>query len=672
MTLRSVAGGWLQRSGSWLHAPRTLKSQLILSVWLGMAVVIVPFNLLTIRTETKQAVAGELSVLMDQAQISQYIVKQWITSLDDLLGAIVQTEAIQTLNRQQSQLLFDRLAPIHPDRGWGLINQNGVLIAGSGSVKRLEPRENLNVTCVHQSLAGQLANCIDDRQLTTTHSYLLSVPVHAPTSTSTDTIDSHGKRTVGSLVLAIELRNTTRDMQMTGEHKLIEIGESLETSKNRATSTISFQNGQTVGSEVLLLSDDGHVVFPLSTVNDGLSVQSPQQLLQGPWGAVIKAGLRARTEPSFGRIQVAGESFLSYTEGIKNNWTLMVISDRASIEAKVRRQIQELVIKQLILLMVVSVVLAVVCQRAIKPIRRGAATIRDFSKGHFESRLESDRPDEIGALYRDINETGQNLVRLLNDRLQHAVTDKQLEIAAQIQTQFITKEQLSNQHVAIAADFDPAYEIGADWFDVLHLDGVSYVVIADVCDKGIPSALFMSVFRSLLRYSLASADEQPNRGIASRLCSTICQVNNYMACNHGDSAIFATIFIAAYDYGSQQLVYLNAGHESPFIVRANGTLERLESTGPIVGIFKAARYTTKTTAFQTQDLLYTFTDGVVDARSNSGKSFGIDRVHALLSSLTAATNTPEQLLSATLKALQNHCQGAEQFDDTTLLIMKAL
>ena len=108
------------------------------------------------------------------------------------------------------------------------------------------------------------------------------------------------------------------------------------------------------------------------------------------------------------------------------------------------------------------------------------------------------------------------------------------------------------------------------------------------------------------------------------------------------------------------------------MIRANGTLERLETTGPIVGIFKEALYTTKTTAFQTQDLLYTFTDGVVDARSNSGESFGIDRVHALLSSLTAATNTPEQLLSATLQALQDHCQEAEQFDDTTLLIMKAL
>ena len=672
MTLRSIAGRWLQRSGPWLHKPRTLRSQLIVSVWLGMAVVIVPFNLLTLKTQTKQAIQSELSVLMDQAQISQYIVKQWITSLDDLLKAIVLTEAIQTLNPQQSQLLFDRLAPIHPDRGWGLVNQKGVMIASSGTLKRLEPRENLTVECLRQSLAGQPADCIDDRQLTTTHSYLLSVPVQAPTSTSTDANSKPAQRTVGSLVLAIELRNTTRDMQMTGEHRLIEIGESLETSKHRAPSTISFQNGQTVGSEVLLLSDDGYVIFPLSTVNDALSVQSPQQLLKGPWGAVLRAGMQAKAQPSFGRIQVAGESFLSYTEEIKNNWTLMVISDRASIAAKVKRQIQDLVIKQLILLMAVSVVLAIVCQRAIKPIRRAAATIREFSAGHFESRLEADRPDEIGALYRDINETGQNLVQLLNERLQHAVTDKQLEIAAQIQTQFITKEQLSNQHVAIAADFDPAYEIGADWFDVLHLDGVTYVVIADVCDKGIPSALFMSVFRSLLRYSLAGADEQPDRSIESKLCNTICRVNNYMACNHGDSAIFATIFIAAYDYRSQQLVYLNAGHENPFIVRANGTLERLETSGPIVGIFKAARYTPKTTAFQSHDLLYTFTDGVVDARSNSGESFGTDRVQALLSTPTASTNNPEQLLSATLDALKEHCQEADQFDDTTLLIMKAL
>ena len=91
-----------------------------------------------------------------------------------------------------------------------------------------------------------------------------------------------------------------------------------------------------------------------------------------------------------------------------------------------------------------------------------------------------------------------------------------------------------------------------------------------------------------------------------------------------------------------------------------------------MGIFKAARYTTKTTAFQTQDVLNTFTDGVVDARSNSGESFGIDRVQALLSTPTASANNPEQLLSATLDALKEHCQEADQFDDTTLLIMKAL
>jgi serine phosphatase RsbU (regulator of sigma subunit) len=672
MTLRSIAGRWLQQSIPRLHKPRTLRDQLIVSVWLGMAVVIIPFNLLTVKNDRKQAIQNELSVLMDQAQISQYIVKQWITSLDDLLKAIVLTETIQRLNPQQSQLLFDRLAPIYPDRGWGLVNQKGVLIASSGTLKRLEPRENLKVKCLRQSLAGQRADCIDDRQLTTTHSYLLSVPVEAATSESTDAAGRSPKRTVGALVLAIELRNTTRDMQMTGEHRLIEIGDSLEKSKHRAPSTISFQVGQTVGSEVLLLSDDGHVVFPLSTVNDALSVQSPQQLLQGPWGAVIKAGMQAKRQPSFGQIEVAGESFLSFTEAIKNNWTLMVISDRASIEAKVRQQIQELVFKQLILLMAVSVVLAIVCQRAIEPIRRAAATIREFSKSNFDARLDDDRPDEIGALYRDINETGQSLVQLLNERLQHAVTDKQLEIAAKIQTQFITKEQLSNQHVTIAADFDPAYEIGADWFDVLHLDNITYVVIADVCDKGIPSALFMSVFRSLLRYSLTGSNGDNNSTIATMLCKTICRVNDYMASNHGDSLIFASIFIGAFDYESHQLIYLNAGHENPFVLRSNGTLEQLQGSGPVVGIFKGARYTPHTIAYGSGDLLYTFTDGLVDARSKTGESFGIDRVKALLSSLTASTNNPDQLLAATLDALKEHCQEAEQFDDTTLLIMKAL
>ena len=208
---------------------------------------------------------------------------------------------------------------------------------------------------------------------------------------------------------------------------------------------------------------------------------------------------------------------------------------------------------------------------------------------------------------------------------------------------------------------------------MLHYGDVTYIVVADVCDKGIPSALFMSVFRSLLRYSLnRSDDEQQDFSLESKLSRTALCVNDYMASNHGESAMFATVFLAAYSVADQQLFYVCAGHEKPCILRANGSLDMLDPTGPAIGIFAGARYGIGTVPFDRGDILFAYSDGLVDARSVEGESFGIQRVKDFLLAPGTTQQTVEAILATMVEAVTDHTLNAEQFDDMTILVMKAL
>ena len=147
-----------------------------------------------------------------------------------------------------------------------------------------------------------------------------------------------------------------------------------------------------------------------------------------------------------------------------------------------------------------------------------------------------------------------------------------------------------DNHIEIAATFLPAYELGADWHDALQIGDIIFFLIADVCDKGIPIALFMSVFRSLVRF--AFEDEYAKQGdkiIVTVLLNTVSRINNYIATTHSDSAMFATMFMVAYSPKEDHIYCVSAGNEK-IIIRSFHINSTLGTTGPIVGIFPDAIY----------------------------------------------------------------------------------
>jgi serine phosphatase RsbU (regulator of sigma subunit) len=159
-------------------------------------------------------------------------------------------------------------------------------------------------------------------------------------------------------------------------------------------------------------------------------------------------------------------------------------------------------------------------------------------------------------------------------------------------------------------------------------------------------------------------------GIENVLKDVIIQVNDYMATNHGAASMFATMFLGAYVSSTQKLSYVCAGHESPIIVRATGILEHLQTTGPAIGIFAGAQYGVTTTDLSPGQILFTYTDGLVDARSPANVSWGIEGVQGVLASLDPVHTTAKQLLDHMGDKVTQHRSDAEQFDDLTMLIVK--
>jgi serine phosphatase RsbU (regulator of sigma subunit) len=127
----------------------------------------------------------------------------------------------------------------------------------------------------------------------------------------------------------------------------------------------------------------------------------------------------------------------------------------------------------------------------------------------------------------------------------------------------------------------PAKQVGGDFYDAYVLPtGQIALVLADVCDKGVGAALYMALFRSLLR---ATAEEG---GASDEVLSrSVRIVNDYIAKNHGRSNMFATVFFGLLDPATGALVYINGGHEPPALLAAGGAVRaRLAPTGPALGL----------------------------------------------------------------------------------------
>jgi serine phosphatase RsbU (regulator of sigma subunit) len=250
---------------------------------------------------------------------------------------------------------------------------------------------------------------------------------------------------------------------------------------------------------------------------------------------------------------------------------------------------------------------------------------------------------------------------------------RELEIGRNIQAGFLPSELPAIPGWELGARFRPARQVAGDFYDAFPLsdDGRVALVVSDVCDKGVGAALFMAVFRSLLRVLLReSYAARPDRSDAEHIPHAIRVLSDYNALTHASANMFATVFFGVLEPSAGVLTYVNAGHDAPAVLRDGGLLRRLEPTGPAVGLLPGLVFAVDQLTLAPGDTLLAFTDGVADARSPAGDSYGEDRLFRAAAQALAPTQSVPSLLDSIDAELLAHTAGAEPFDDITLLALR--
>jgi len=236
---------------------------------------------------------------------------------------------------------------------------------------------------------------------------------------------------------------------------------------------------------------------------------------------------------------------------------------------------------------------------------------------------------------------------------------QELRLAGELQGSFLPQEPPQLPGWQVAASIKPARAISGDFYDFIPLPGEKLgIVIADVADKGIGAALFMTSTRTLLRAYAEEFCEHPERAIEA--------VNRRITHDtHG--GLFVTMFYGVLDPADGNFWYCNAGHNPPFIRHADGHFQELKGTGYPVAVFEQATWSSDSAQIEAGSLLVLYTDGVTEAENAQGEMFGFERL--LQSSAQMTTATAQLAHEAILRALKSFTSGAPQGDDITLVVL---
>lgn len=216
--------------------------------------------------------------------------------------------------------------------------------------------------------------------------------------------------------------------------------------------------------------------------------------------------------------------------------------------------------------------------------------------------------------------------------------------------------------VDIYASMEAAKDIGGDFYDFFRVDDDRIaLVIADVCGKGIPAALFMAVSRTIIR-------SKGMQGCSAAECMT---ESNRLLAAYSIDCMFLTVFYAIYNIKTGSVSYCNAGHNPPHLLHADGSVNELPlSRNTIVGAFEGMDYGEDTLQLEQGDTLVMFTDGVTEAMDTAYNEFGAERLDSILRQQSGANS--QQIIEAVKAGIKEFVGDAEQSDDITMLVIKRL
>ena len=220
----------------------------------------------------------------------------------------------------------------------------------------------------------------------------------------------------------------------------------------------------------------------------------------------------------------------------------------------------------------------------------------------------------------------------------------------------------NTEELDIAASMNAAKDVGGDFYDFFRIDEDRIgFVIADVSGKGVPAAIFMAVSRTLIRAT----------GIRGVIPSECITYSNELLAKESANFMFVTVFYGIYNIKTGEVTYTNAGHNPPYLMKADGTIEQLPlSKDIVVGALDDFQFSEEKLQLEHGDTLLLYTDGVTEATNVNNEEFGEKRLEETLKD--AAHQNCQQIINAVKANVNSFAGEAEQSDDITLLAIKRL
>jgi len=253
-----------------------------------------------------------------------------------------------------------------------------------------------------------------------------------------------------------------------------------------------------------------------------------------------------------------------------------------------------------------------------------------------------------------------------NDRLAEAARGAEArlregEIAREIHRGLLPRHDPLFAGLDISGGFRAADGVGGDYYGYVAMaDGSLGVAIADVSGHGVGAALYMAIAKGALQ---SEAREILSAG------DVLGRVNEVLASDFSATDMFATLVFARFFPDGRRIVWSNAGHNPPILLRANGDIETLRPCGPALGIVAGARWRDVDQRFAPGDVLLLYTDGLIEARQGESEPFGIER---LIEAAQSPARTAADIRENILNALSRHVGATTYLDDVTLVVARGV
>lgn len=360
--------------------------------------------------------------------------------------------------------------------------------------------------------------------------------------------------------------------------------------------------------------------------------------------------------------------WMVYAPLSSSKWSLGVLFPQDELMADVVRLNKIVIILGMLGFAFLLMVIVFIARSITRPLSLLAGVTEDIATGNLDVEIpEITTGDEVGKLAQSFDYMKQSLKQYIADLTETTAAkeriESELQIAHDIQMGILPKifpPFPERPEFDLYATLEPAREVGGDLFDFFFLDDEHLCFnVGDVSGKGVPASLFMAITKTLIK-------TRADSGMTPEL--VLNQVNQDLSMDN-PSLLFVTLFLGILNIKDGTVEYCNGGHNPPYIIRANGTIEAVERTdGIALGVMEDFSFRSKRIILNTGDTLFIYSDGVTEAMNNSHELFSEERLERELSRLKGLP--VDDILAGIMEKIRDFSQDEPQTDDITMMIIR--